>query len=62
VWRPKLIDDPRSPDHIPEDERDYFLDRRYPAFGNMGPRDVASRAIKREVDAGRGVGPMKNGV
>src|SRR4051812_12932453 len=61
VWVPKQMDDPRSPDQIPEDERDYFLERRYPAFGNLVPRDVASRAIKREVDAGRGVGPLKNG-
>jgi succinate dehydrogenase / fumarate reductase flavoprotein subunit len=62
VWVPQQLDDPRSPDQIPEDERDYFLERRYPAFGNLVPRDVASRAIKREVDAGRGVGPLKNGV
>ncbi|HEX5097683.1 MAG TPA: fumarate reductase/succinate dehydrogenase flavoprotein subunit [Acidimicrobiia bacterium] len=62
VWVPKQMDDPRSPDQIPEDERDYFLERRYPAFGNLVPRDVASRAIKREVDAGRGVGSLKNGV
>jgi succinate dehydrogenase / fumarate reductase flavoprotein subunit len=62
VWVPQQLDDPRSPDQIPEGERDYFLERRYPAFGNLVPRDVASRAIKREVDAGRGVGPLKNGV
>ncbi|HUF83942.1 MAG TPA: fumarate reductase/succinate dehydrogenase flavoprotein subunit [Acidimicrobiia bacterium] len=62
VWVPTQIDDPRSPDQIPEVERDYFLERRYPAFGNLVPRDVASRAAKREVDAGRGVGPRKNGV
>jgi succinate dehydrogenase / fumarate reductase, flavoprotein subunit len=62
VWVPKQMDDPRSPDLIPDDDRDYFLERRYPAFGNLVPRDVASRAIKREVDAGRGVGPLKNGV
>ncbi|MGI8797139.1 MAG: fumarate reductase/succinate dehydrogenase flavoprotein subunit [Acidimicrobiia bacterium] len=62
VWVPKQIDDPRAPDQIPEEERDYFLERRYPAFGNLVPRDVASRAAKREVDAGRGVGPRKNGV
>ena len=62
VWVPKQLDDARSPDQIPEDDRDYFLERRYPAFGNLVPRDVASRAIKREVDAGRGVGPLKNGV
>jgi succinate dehydrogenase flavoprotein subunit len=61
IWVPKQMDDPRSPDTIPDAERDYFLERRYPAFGNLVPRDVASRAIKREVDAGRGVGPLKNG-
>jgi succinate dehydrogenase / fumarate reductase flavoprotein subunit len=62
IWVPKQMDDPRSPDQIPEEERDYYLERRYPAFGNLVPRDVASRASKREVDAGRGVGPLKNGV
>ncbi len=61
IWVPKQLDDTRSPDQIPEGDRDYFLERRYPAFGNLVPRDVASRAIKREVDAGRGVGPLKNG-
>src|SRR3984893_15696847 len=61
VWVPKKMDDNRSPDQIPEEDRDYFLERRYPAFGNLVPRDVASRAIKHEVDAGRGVGPLKNG-
>jgi succinate dehydrogenase / fumarate reductase flavoprotein subunit len=62
VWVPKQMDDTRSPDQIPDADRDYFLERRYPAFGNLVPRDVASRALKREVDAGRGVGPLKNGV
>jgi succinate dehydrogenase / fumarate reductase flavoprotein subunit len=62
IWVPNDFGDERSPDQIPEDERDYFLERRYPAFGNLVPRDVASRAAKREVDAGRGVGPRKNGV
>jgi succinate dehydrogenase / fumarate reductase flavoprotein subunit len=62
IWVPKNMDDPRSPDQIPEDERDYYLERRYPAFGNLVPRDVASRAAKLEVDNGRGVGPLKNGV
>jgi succinate dehydrogenase / fumarate reductase, flavoprotein subunit len=62
IWVPEKMDDPRSPDQVPEAERDYFLERRYPAFGNLVPRDVASRAAKREVDAGRGVGPRKNGV
>ena len=61
VWVPKKMDDTRSADQIPEADRDYFLERRYPAFGNLVPRDVASRAIKHEVDAGRGVGPLKNG-
>ena len=61
VWVPKQMDDGRSPDTIPEAERDYLLERRYPSFGNLVARDVASRAIKREVDAGRGVGPLKNG-
>jgi succinate dehydrogenase / fumarate reductase flavoprotein subunit len=62
VWVPKTSDDPRAPQQIPEEERDYFLERRYPAFGNLVPRDVASRALKTEVDAGRGVGSLKNGV
>ncbi len=62
VWVPQQLDDTRSPAQIPESERDYFLERRYPSFGNLVPRDVASRAAKREVDAGRGVGPQKNGV
>jgi succinate dehydrogenase / fumarate reductase, flavoprotein subunit len=62
IWVPLRADDPRSPDQIPESERDYFLERRYPAFGNLVPRDVASRAAKREVDSGRGVGSLKNGV
>jgi succinate dehydrogenase / fumarate reductase flavoprotein subunit len=62
IWVPAEFGNERSPDQIPESERDYFLERRYPAFGNLVPRDVASRAAKREVDAGRGVGPLKNGV
>jgi succinate dehydrogenase / fumarate reductase, flavoprotein subunit len=62
IWVPKNPDDTRSPDQIPEDERDYYLERRYPAFGNLVPRDVASRAAKAMIDQGRGVGPRKNGV
>ena len=62
VWVPQQAGDTRSPDQIPESERDYFLERRYPAYGNLVPRDIASRAAKREVDAGRGVGPLQNGV
>jgi succinate dehydrogenase / fumarate reductase flavoprotein subunit len=56
VWVPKQKGDKRSPDQIPAEERDYFLERRYPAFGNLVPRDVASRAAKLECDKGSGVG------
>jgi len=59
VWVPKKKDDARKPQDIPEEERDYFLERRYPAFGNLVPRDVASRAIKERCDAGYGVGTSK---
>ncbi|HEX7069948.1 MAG TPA: fumarate reductase/succinate dehydrogenase flavoprotein subunit [Rhodothermales bacterium] len=56
VWVPKNPDDKRPPNQIPESERDYYLERRYPSFGNLVPRDVASRAAKHECDEGRGVG------
>ena len=56
VWVPKAVGDQRRPNEIPEAERDYFLERRYPAFGNLVPRDVASRAAKLACDEGRGVG------
>jgi succinate dehydrogenase / fumarate reductase flavoprotein subunit len=62
VWVPNNSDDTRSPDQIPEADRDYYLERLYPSFGNLAPRDIASRAAKRAVDSGRGVGPLKNGV
>jgi succinate dehydrogenase / fumarate reductase flavoprotein subunit len=62
IWVPKNPDDTRSPDQIPEAERDYFLERKYPSFGNLVPRDVASRNAKTMVDEGKGVGPLKNGV
>jgi succinate dehydrogenase / fumarate reductase flavoprotein subunit len=62
IWVPKDPGDKRPPAQIPEDERDYYLERRYPAFGNLVPRDVASRNTKTQVDQGRGVGPLKNGV
>jgi succinate dehydrogenase / fumarate reductase flavoprotein subunit len=62
VWVPKSEDDRRSPDQIPEEDRDYYLERLYPSYGNLAPRDIASRAAKRAVDTGRGVGPLKNGV
>src|SRR4029434_9825596 len=62
VWGPHKAKDPRSPDQIPESERDYFLERRYPAYGNMVPRDVASRAAKERCDAGYGVGTSGHAV
>jgi succinate dehydrogenase / fumarate reductase flavoprotein subunit len=62
VWVPANPDDTRPPDAIPEGERDYYLERIYPSYGNLAPRDIASRAAKRAVDSGRGVGPRKNGV
>jgi succinate dehydrogenase / fumarate reductase flavoprotein subunit len=62
VWVPKMAGDDREPHLIPEDERDYYLERLYPSFGNLAPRDISSRAAKRAVDKGQGVGPLKNGV
>ncbi|MDZ7679568.1 MAG: fumarate reductase/succinate dehydrogenase flavoprotein subunit [Acidimicrobiales bacterium] len=62
IWVPRSADETRPADQIPEDERDYYLERKYPAFGNLVPRDVASRNAKTVVDEGRGVGPLKNGV
>jgi len=59
IWVPKKKDDQRKASEIPEDERDYYLERRYPAFGNLVPRDVASRAAKERCDAGYGVGKSK---
>ncbi len=62
IWVPKKKDDTRKANDIPEDERDYYLERRYPAFGNLVPRDVASRAAKERCDAGYGVGTTKQAV
>ncbi|MGN6540193.1 MAG: fumarate reductase/succinate dehydrogenase flavoprotein subunit [Ginsengibacter sp.] len=62
IWVPKNKDDKRKPNDIPEDERDYYLERRYPAFGNLVPRDVASRAAKERCDLGYGVGTTKKAV
>jgi len=62
IWVPKKQNDPRKANDIPEDERDYYLERRYPAFGNLVPRDVASRAAKERCDAGYGVGTTKQAV
>lgn len=62
VWVPKKKADERKPHEISEDERDYFLERKYPSFGNLAPRDIASRAAKEVCDEGRGVGPGGRGV
>jgi succinate dehydrogenase / fumarate reductase flavoprotein subunit len=62
IWVPKKQNDERHPNDIPEDERDYYLERRYPAFGNLVPRDIASRAAKERCDAGYGVGQSKMAV
>ena len=62
IWVPSDVDDRRSPDQIPDDARDYYLERLYPSFGNLAPRDIASRAAKRACDSGKGVGPLRNGV
>jgi succinate dehydrogenase / fumarate reductase flavoprotein subunit len=62
IWVPKTPGDKRPPHQIPENERDYYLERKYPSFGNLAPRDIASRAAKEACDAGLGVGPGGLGV
>ncbi|MCW2805840.1 MAG: succinate dehydrogenase / fumarate reductase, flavoprotein subunit [Propionibacteriaceae bacterium] len=62
MWVPKRGEDKRDPRDIPEEDRDYFLERMYPSFGNLVPRDIASRAVKKVCDEGRGVGPSGLGV
>ena len=62
IWVPLKPHDERKANDIPEAERDYYLERRYPTFGNLAPRDIASRAAKERIDAGCGVGVMKNAV
>ncbi|MGX1850894.1 fumarate reductase/succinate dehydrogenase flavoprotein subunit [Streptomyces sp. NPDC055299] len=62
IWVPKATGDARPPGRIPEEERDYYLERLYPSFGNLVPRDIASRAAKNVCDEGRGVGPGGQGV
>jgi succinate dehydrogenase / fumarate reductase flavoprotein subunit len=62
IWVPKRAGDARPPGEIPDAERDYYLERIYPSFGNLAPRDISSRRAKEQVDAGHGVGPLKNGV
>jgi succinate dehydrogenase / fumarate reductase flavoprotein subunit len=62
VWVPKKTGDTRAPQSIPEEERDYFLERKYPSFGNLAPRDISSRAAKEACDAGKGVGATGHAV
>ena len=62
IWVPRNPNESRPVDQIPEEDRYYYLEEMYPSYGNLAPRDISSRAAKRQVDAGLGVGPMKNGV
>jgi succinate dehydrogenase / fumarate reductase flavoprotein subunit len=62
IWVPKLEKEQRAANDIPEEERDYYLERRYPSFGNLAPRDISSRAAKERIDAGFGVGAQRNAV
>jgi succinate dehydrogenase / fumarate reductase flavoprotein subunit len=62
IWVPRDQDESRPPGQIPEQDRDYYLERKYPAFGNLAPREGAARNAKTVVDEGRGVGPLQNGV
>jgi succinate dehydrogenase / fumarate reductase flavoprotein subunit len=62
IWVPKAVGDEREPGQIPEEERDYYLERKYPAFGNLSPRDISSRAAKEVCDESRGVGTLGRGV
>lgn len=62
IWVPSGENETRKANDIPEEERDYYLERRYPAFGNLAPRDISSRAAKERIDAGFGIGPLKNAV
>ena len=62
IWVPKVAGDKRAPSAIPESERDYYLERKYPSYGNLSPRDIASRSAKEVCDAGLGVGPGGQGV
>lgn len=62
IWVPIRPGDDRNPNDIPDAERDYYLERMYPAFGNLSPRDVSSRAARAQIESGHGVGPLKNSV
>lgn len=62
IWVPKRKDETRHPNDIPEEDRDYYLERKYPSYGNLAPRDISSRSAKEMIDLGFGVGPLKNAV
>ncbi|MFG1593130.1 fumarate reductase/succinate dehydrogenase flavoprotein subunit [Halobacteriovorax sp. CON-3] len=62
IWVPKKAGDSRDANDIPEEDRDYYLERKYPSFGNLAPRDISSRSAKEQIDAGHGVGALKNAV
>ncbi|MCV7192975.1 fumarate reductase/succinate dehydrogenase flavoprotein subunit [Mycolicibacterium brumae] len=62
IWVPRKPGDDRAPSDIPEQERDYYLERMYPSYGNLAPRDVSSRAARAQIESGHGVGPLKNSV
>ena len=62
IWVPKNPDETRAANDVPEEERDYYLERMYPSFGNLSPRDISSRAATTQIRAGHGVGPLKNSV
>ncbi|MCC5929706.1 MAG: fumarate reductase/succinate dehydrogenase flavoprotein subunit [Cyclobacteriaceae bacterium] len=62
IWVPKKAGDDRKPNDIPENDRDYYLERKYPSFGNLAPRDISSRAAIEQINAGHGAGPLKNAV
>jgi succinate dehydrogenase / fumarate reductase, flavoprotein subunit len=62
IWVPKKAGDDRKPNDIPENDRDYYLERKYPSFGNLAPRDISSRAAIEQINAGNGAGPLKNAV
>ena len=62
IWVPKKPGDDRPANDIPEQDRDYYLERMYPAYGNLSPRDISSRAARAQIDSGHGVGPLKNSV
>ena len=62
IWVPKIKGDKRKPNEIPEQDRDYYLERKYPSFGNLAPRDISSRSAKEQIDAGFGVGGNSNAV